>query len=58
MLYRHKVTGAVIDVESTMGGDWQAVKPASTTRAADQEAEKPTPEKAVKKNGRTVRKRD
>lgn len=58
MLYKHKVTGAVIDVESAMGGDWQAVKPAGPARAADQEAEKPTPEKAVKKNVRTVRKRD
>ena len=30
VIYRHKKTGAVIDVSSTMGGDWQEVKPAGT----------------------------
>lgn len=58
MLYRHKITGAVIDVESTMSGDWQALRPASA-HAASKTAEKTqarkAPEKAVGKNGRTVR---
>lgn len=65
MLYRHKVTGAVIDVNSTMGGAWQAVKPAGAGRDGDQAVKQPeakapakktTPAKAVKKNG--VRKSD
>ena len=56
MLYRNVRTGAVIDVDSIMGGAWQAVKPASTSNATE-EADKPeTTEKAVKKSGRTVRK--
>lgn len=60
MIYRHKTTGAVIDVESTMGGDWEPVKaPNHPAHAADQEAgkaeEQPATEKAVKKNGRGVR---
>lgn len=43
MKYRNKKTGAVIDVESNVGGDWEPVM----TRAA-QKAEKPAP---VKKKG-------
>ena len=57
MQYRHKITGAVIDVESTMLGDWEAVKPAGAGHAADPKTEKPATEKAVKKNGSTVRNR-
>ena len=62
MQYVHKITGAVIDVESTMGGDWRPVKAAAgTTRAANStaaktQARKSAPKKAVGKNGRTVRK--
>lgn len=59
MIYRHKTTGAVIDVESTMGGDWEPVKAPNQAHAADPEAgkaeEQPATEKAVKKNGRGVR---
>lgn len=60
MQYVHKVTGAVIDVESTMGGDWRPVQAASKSSAAKSTAAKQkarkTPEKAVKKDGRNVRK--
>ena len=56
MIWRHKITGAEINVESTMGGDWEAVKPSSSSHAADQKAEKPAAEKAVNKSGKTVRK--
>ncbi len=60
MLYRHKITGAMIDVESTVGGDWEPVKAPVPVHAADQKAdkpaaEKPAPKKAVNKSGRTVR---
>lgn len=57
MIYRHKITGAEIDVESTMSGDWEPVKaPARPAHAADPEAGKAAaPEKDVNKNGRTVR---
>ena len=49
MIYRHKTTGAVIDVESTMGGDWEPVKaPKHPAHATDPEAgkaaEQTTPE--------------
>ena len=57
MLWRHKITGVEINVESTMSGDWEPAKaPGSSARAADQKAEKPAAEKAVNKSGRTVRK--
>lgn len=55
MLYRNIKTGAVIDVDSTMGGAWQAVEPAGAPAASEQPSEDTT-EKAVKKSGRTVRK--
>lgn len=56
MIYRHKVTGVTIDVESTMSGDWEPVKATGPARAAKAEQpEKQTTEKAVKKNGRAVR---
>ena len=55
MLYKHRITGVVINVGSTMGGDWQEVTPASPDHAPDQKTGKPAPEKAVSKNGRTVR---
>ena len=57
MKYRHKVTGAVIDVESVMGGDWQEIdtpaRPAPATKPAPDE---PKPAKGAKKDARTVRK--
>ena len=56
MLYRNIKTGAVIDVDSTMGGAWQAVEPAGAPAASEQPSEEDTTEKAVKKSGRTVRK--
>ena len=62
MLYRNIKTGAVIDVNSTMKGAWQAVKPARAAVTSDQlpadgnQPEEGTTEKAVKKNGRSVRK--
>lgn len=56
MIYRHKVTGVTIDVESTMGGDWEPVKATGPARAAKAEQpETKTTEKAVKTNGRAVR---
>lgn len=54
MLYRNTKTGAVIDVSSIMSGDWQEVKPASPAHASEQP--KSTTEKAVKNNGRNIRK--
>ena len=54
MLYRHKSTGAVIDVESTMSGEWQAVKPATAHSAKENGGEKPagkTPERKTTAKG-------
>lgn len=45
MIYRHKGTGAVIDVESTMGGAWEPVKAHAPARAAKDE---PKPEETKK----------
>lgn len=57
MLYRNVKTGAVIDVDSTMGGAWQAVEPAGAPAASEEQPSKEdTTKKAVKKSGRTVRK--
>lgn len=57
MIWRHKITGVEIDVESTMGGDWEPVKaPGRPAHAAEQDAGKTAaPEKDVSRNGRTVR---
>ena len=55
MKYRHKVTGIVIDVNSTMGGAWEAVESPTAPSSTDQKPKKTT-EKAVKKNGSAVRK--
>lgn len=51
MLYRNVRTGAVIDVDSIMKGDWQAVEPASASHASeDSPAKKPTTAKGASKN--------
>lgn len=49
MLYRHKRTGAEIDVNSIVGGDWEAVGPSSTKAASEaQKEEKATPSKKTR----------
>ncbi len=51
MLFRNIKTGAVIDVNSIMTGDWQAVEPAGTTHASDDSRPvKPTTGKGASKN--------
>lgn len=52
MLYRHKDTGAVIDVASTMGGAWEPVKQTDTVHAADQSAEKPARKTPARKKAK------
>ena len=57
MLWKHKITGAEINVGSTMSGDWEpAEAPGNSAHAADQKAEKTAAKKAVNNSGRTVRK--
>lgn len=52
MLYRHKITGAVIDVESTVRGAWEPVGQTSTDHATDQSAEKPAKKTPTRKKVR------
>lgn len=52
MLYRHKITGAVIDVESTVRGAWEPVGQTSTDHAADQSADKQTKKAPARKKVR------
>lgn len=47
MLYRHIHTGALIETNSALEGDWQALQPASP--AADQKPAPAKPEKDTKK---------
>lgn len=52
MLFRNVRTGAVIDVDSIMTGDWQAVEPAGTSHAAEtsEPVKKATASKGASKN--------
>lgn len=46
MKYRNEKTGAIIDVESEMGGDW---KPVAAPKADKAETKAPKKEKKAKK---------
>ena len=53
MRFRNVKTGAVIDVDSIMRGDWQAVEPAGESHASagsEEPARKPTTSKGASKN--------
>lgn len=45
MLYRHKKTGAIVDIQSKAGGDWEPVPVASSS---EEKAEKPVKKPAKK----------
>ncbi len=45
MIYRHKITGVEIDVNSELSGAWEPVKP---NRPAEAEAPKPAAKPAPK----------
>lgn len=59
MLYRHIRTGVQIDVESTMGGAWQAVKPAGTSEGTEKStaAKAKTATKTTKTTTKTTTKK-
>ena len=52
MRYRHKLTGAEIDVNSEIGGDWEPVKAPEAPRKEETSA----PKKGKKKDGVRERK--